>query len=74
MGLVCLSPVGYGYGYPTDDKHTISTFVDQTHILLFIVCVPSQSSTIWHFVQQSRKGLSLKVGFCKGPTLKALLI
>ena len=30
--MVCLSPVGYMVFSPTGDKHTISTFVDQTHI------------------------------------------
>ena len=30
--MVCLSPVGLNTIYPTGDKHTISTFVDQTHL------------------------------------------
>ena len=33
--MVCLSPVGYG---ATGNKHTISTFVDQTHIQLVSIC------------------------------------
>ena len=34
VDMVCFSPVSYSIKspYPTGDKHTISTFVDQTHL------------------------------------------